>query len=412
MQENETKGRPVSPLPSMSTSQDKTFSRDTTVCVKDTWNNSHQSYHNSNCNVFVGCHISFDSSNCVQIPFTDNRMSTDKINTPSPTTRDIQNQNCSHQHFGNQIDIPVTSPPREIPSSREQATPKENVLPSNISKCSKERWDTLQKYKYALNGREYLHSSWTDTIAGMFDEIKGLFCCIRFNQHYVPKSEASDYLFLCTFGCSITGCKGKAVLDKEYILNVQLLNKPTAHGKGQRGSFKARHIREPKRKDLGKQLHVKESTSKAWHKHLSSLDNDDFLNGNLRSMGNSKHVYKTIKSEAAKSARQDKDLVVSVLKLKKYYQSVVGKTVKGFIQSFSLDPLAICLWTEDEIEIYHKRAKHFPLLVDATCGIIFAVNDKRVFYFAIIIHNGKVKTEPIPVFQFMTNQMNSPSRQH
>ena len=117
--------------------------------VKDTWNNSHQSYHNSNCNVFVGCHISFDSSDCVQIPFTDNRMSTDKINTPSPTTRDIRNQNCSHQHFGNQIDIPVTSPPREIPSSREQATPKENVLPSNISiKCSKDRWDTLQKYKY------------------------------------------------------------------------------------------------------------------------------------------------------------------------------------------------------------------------------------------------------------------------
>ena len=67
----------------------------------------------------------------------------------------------------------------------------------------------------------------------MFDEIKGLFCCIRFNQHYVPKSEASDYLFSCTFGCSITGCKlkGKAVLDKEYILNVQFLNKPTAHKK-------------------------------------------------------------------------------------------------------------------------------------------------------------------------------------
>ena len=93
-----------------------------------------------------------------------------------------------------------------------------------------------------------------------------------------------------------------------------------------------------------------------------------------------------------------------MLKLKKYYQSVVGKTVKGFIQSFSLDPLAIRLWTEDEIEIYHKRAKNVPLLVDATCGIISAVNDKRVFYFAIIIHNGMVKTEPIPVFQFMTDK--------
>ena len=49
----------------------------------------------------------------------------------------------------------------------------------------------------------------------------------------------------------------------------------------------------------------------------SSFGDDDFVNGNLRSMGNNKHVYKTIKSEAVKSARQDKDLVVSVLKLKK-----------------------------------------------------------------------------------------------
>ena len=53
--------------------------------------------------------------------------------------------------------------------------------------------------------------------------------------------------------------------------------------------------------------------------------------------------------------------------------------------------------------------KKYPIIVDATCGVIAAVNDKRVFYFAIIIHNGLIKTEPIPVFQFLTDKPNEQS---
>ena len=37
-------------------------------------------------------------------------------------------------------------------------------------------------------------------------------------------------------------------------------------------------------------------------------------------MGNSKNVYKTIKSEAAKLSLLDKDLVANVMKLKGFYE--------------------------------------------------------------------------------------------
>ena len=37
------------------------------------------------------------------------------------------------------------------------------------------------------------------------------------------------------------------------------------------------------------------------------------------------------------------------------------------------------------------------------------VNEKRVFDFALILGNGNIKTEPVPVFQFMTDQLNDQS---
>ena len=48
--------------------------------------------------------------------------------------------------------------------------------------------------------------------------------------------------------------------------------------------------------------------------------------------------------------------------------------------------------------------KKLAIFLDVTCGIIAAINDTRVFYFAMIIHNGSVKTEPIPLFQFLTDK--------
>ena len=94
--------------------------------------------------------------------------------------------------------------------------------------------------------------------------------------------------------------------------------------------------------------------------------------------------------------------MTSVMKLKGFYESSsTDKIIKGFMQSFNVDPFSISLGTQSDIEIYDRRAKKLPIILDATYGIIAAINDTRVFYFAMIIHNGSIKTAnscvPVPL---------------
>ena len=199
--------------------------------------------------------------------------------------------------------------------------------------------------------------------------------------------------------------KGKAILSKDFELRVVFQNRDIVHEKGAKDSFAARFIRGPQRVEIAKELMGKASSSKVWHQKLSELNPDDFDNGYLKNMGNSKNVYKTRKSEAAKLSLPEKNLVASAMKLKWFYKSSsTDKIIKGFIQSFNVDPFSISLWNQSDIEIYQRRAKKLPIILHAACGIIAAINDTRVFYFAMIIHNGSVKTEPIPLFQFLTDK--------
>ena len=276
-------------------------------------------------------------------------------------------------------------------------------------KFSKELWNSLYKEAYTKNGKIYLPRRWTNVLTKKLGEIEKFHCCPKFKRHFVPKDAKGTYLFTCSFDCrigkGICNMKGKAILSKDFELRVVFQNRNILHEKGAKDSFAARFIRGQQRVEIAKELTGKASPSKVWHQKLSELNPDDFDNGHLKNMGNSKNVYKTIKSEAAKLSLPDKDLVTSVMKLKGFYErSSTDKIIKGFIQSFNVDPFSISLWTQSDIEIYHRSAKKLPIILDATCGIIAAINDTRVFYFAMIIHNGSVKTEPIPLFQFLTDK--------
>ena len=39
--------------------------------------------------------------------------------------------------------------------------------------------------------------------------------------------------------------------------------------------------------------------------------------------------------------------------------------MKGFLQSLSIDPLAITLWNQEDVELFHVRGEKYPLIVDA-----------------------------------------------
>ena len=134
------------------------------------------------------------------------------------------------------------------------------------------------------------------------------------------------------------------------------------------------------RSNIGKQLQNNGNPSKLWHEALNALSNDDFENGYLKEMGNSKNVYKTIMCEEAMLQLPEQDLLSSLRKLKTTYEDTTEqKLVKGFIQSLSIDPLAITLWNQEDVEFFHVRGEKYPLIVNATCGIVAKVNEKGSF---------------------------------
>ena len=259
------------------------------------------------------------------------------------------------------------------------------------------------------NGKVYLRHGWTDIITERFHQIDGFHCCLKMKTHYVYKGRSQSRLFSCPFSCTIGNCpvKGTAEITMDGKLNINFSERNANHVKDGVTQFKARHIRQAKRDQIGKQLQAegKNSPNKLWHKKLANLDVDDFASGYLKDMPNTKDVYKTIKSEAAKSMLVDDELIKSIIKLKKHFEFVSKESViKGFIQFVDLDPFALGLWTQSDVEIFHDRSKTQPIIIDATCGIVAPINDKRVFHMTLITGNGEVKTEPIPVFQLLTDR--------
>ena len=104
-----------------------------------------------------------------------------------------------------------------------------------------------------------------------------------------------------------------------------------------------------------------------FHKRLSNLDQNSFLAGNLKDTPISKNAITQCAYEYRKPTLVDADLVKSLQIIKeKYISELEFKTALGFLQFFSIQPLTIALWTQTDVELYHKMSSDHCLLVDAT----------------------------------------------
>ena len=154
---------------------------------------------------------------------------------------------------------------------------------------------------------------------------------------------------------------------------------------------------------LGKTASEMAFPSKEFHKRLSNLDQNSFLAGNLKDTPISKNVIKQCAYEYRKSTLVDADLVKSLQIIKeKYISELEFKTVPGFLQFFSIQPLTIALWTQTDVELYHKMSSDHCLLVDATGSIATKISDKEIFYFAFLSYDRSVHTEPVAHIEILT----------
>ena len=253
------------------------------------------------------------------------------------------------------------------------------------------------------NKQKVLPRNWRDHVARFLSE-RIPYCNIKFKRHKLY-GKHSNHVAKFWFNCGIEGCSldGSAVLDKGMVLHVNNQSTTLTHIKGKPKSFRSRFIRGEERLKLGKSVIETGFPSKEFHKRLSNLDEDYFLAGNLKNTPVSKNVLKQCAHEYRQSLLVDKDLVQSILMLKGKFISQLGcKTPPGFIQFFSVQPLTVALWTQTDIERFHKMSSDHCLLVDATGSLVTKISDKEIFYFAFLSYDRSVQTEPVAHIEILT----------
>ena len=242
------------------------------------------------------------------------------------------------------------------------------------------------------------------------------YCCINFKRHKLykngnPKGNTNTKkIFKGWYYCTIEGCElnGTVTLDSSYSLIIYNSHTLLRHTKGMTNSFKSRHIKGDQRTALAKSVADMTYPSKLYHRRLAALDENYFQMGNLRNVPQSKNVVKQCSYEHRKSSRLDESTLVSLKELKSIYQKELkAKSVPGFIQYMSFDPLTVALWSEKDIELFHKMSQNHALLVDATGSVTIKLNDKEVFYFSFLSFDRSLKTEPVAHLEILTDRSTS-----
>ena len=238
---------------------------------------------------------------------------------------------------------------------------------------------TKTKQNYLLAGQPFFSNALAEALPH---------CCIYFKRHKLYSNENTGCLAKFWYYCNIEGCEleGTAVLDTS--LSLTLCNKyiELKHEKGKRKSFQARPVKGEERKVLAKAVTDMTYPSKLYHRRLSALHEESFLMGNLKNVPRSKSVITQCRYEYRKANQVDESLINSLKTLKsKYNAELNSKSVPGFMQFVSLDPLTVALWTESESNCTMRCQKNTPFLLTQPERVLLNLMIKR-FYILLLYH--------------------------
>jgi hypothetical protein len=121
-------------------------------------------------------------------------------------------------------------------------------------------------------------------------------------------------------------------------------------------------------------------------KELGRLTDNNRKFGNYNLVGSSPHVFRKIRSEANTSLMLDQELSISLEKIKAEQATKINsdKTIPGYLQTISISPMRLILFTEGGLILWKKFADRVPVSWDATGGIVMS-RGKRVFYYELTI---------------------------
>ena len=126
----------------------------------------------------------------------------------------------------------------------------------------------------------------------------------------------------------------------------------------------------------------------------------ELLAGNYDNIGKSSHVLRKISSEGVHSKQLDPDVYQSLLKLQAQANDSVASHygIKTFVQSVSIAPVIIRLWSETGVRLYHQLSCCNALFLDATGSVVRKIpNCRSILYYKMSIQNPSGRGCSIPV---------------
>ncbi|CAF1324255.1 unnamed protein product [Adineta steineri] len=151
---------------------------------------------------------------------------------------------------------------------------------------------------------------------------------------------------------------------------------------------RSRPYRGSNRRAIAEKLNFGLSPDQVRLKQLGLLSENNRKFGNFNLAGSSPDVFRKIHSESKTSLMLDKDLPTSLEKVKEKLAKDVhpGKNIPGYLQTISIDPLRLTLFTVAGLCLWKLVGSKVPVSWDATGGIVMS-RGKRIFYYELTIGN-------------------------
>ena len=284
-------------------------------------------------------------------------------------------------------------------------------------------WAEYKKIRPVQKKRETkLSGKWTNMFAHKIKETIET-CSFRFTYNHVAlkASRKKTFFWVGKASCSFSKClqlllhirrepkKHKRVKVRVSIQNKKLLVK---HGRVKH----ARKISGEERTTLAQEMSTK-GISNVYYEKYGNISESALNAGCMDGIGNKARLHK-ISSEANLSNRLHQNVIVECSILKDVYseQDKTSKIIKGFVQNISFRPFIIHMYCEEQLRILIRSIKtgSCTLHIDATGKIVENIPDqqKRVYYYTIVLPNPKVGKPPIPVAEMISNSHDTPDLTH
>ena len=272
-------------------------------------------------------------------------------------------------------------------------------------------------------GRRALPAGW-DAVILKYVKKTNPYCVFSCDQNRVKRLNSRKKncpFFQGTMKCTFPGCTITAVVtitretrDSVHItFSGQLRHKGNVHH--------GRRVKGPERDKIKKVLDGSDP-SRLHHHLLSNLPDKVYASGNRDGVGNQR-VLQKISSQRNLRGHPFVDTVQNLAHLRaqfikedqdRYPQHLTkesGSHLFGYIQSISLHPTIITMWTEADLRLYFEMCRSGTVFFDATGKIVRKIfqDTGSILYYSIVVSHPTSGKTPIAVAEMFSSSHSVPT---